>query len=234
MTRNLKALGLTLIVGVALGAVAISTATAKTNGEYTAAKYPAHVVSAAESSSHLKALGGSVDITCTTEGATAVMAAASTSIEVTPFTAGCKTGTRAVTFTHNECKDKSFNLSDTNAEGVTTPDEWRFTTSLVCPAGKKVEVHIYNNESHASGSWCTLTMFPADNENLEGLTATVNTNTPTAPNDFTVEGSVTVRHEVHGTCSAGLTVKSNGTLEVTGLTVTGKDEVENPVSVDIG
>lgn len=234
MNRTLKALGVTLVAVFSWNAMVASTATAKTNGLFTAHNGGSAIIDGSAATSTHFITPGNTNITCTTENYIGpTISGQVSSLEFTPEYSGCKSSTRGVTVTHNECKFKFFNANDTIPPN-TTPHEWRLTTSLVCPPMKKVEIHIYNDTNHASGTWCTLTYFQVDNENLEGLTATVSTNTPSSPNDIELHGSLTLRAEFHGTCSAGLTIKANGTLAMTGITLTGTNHLGEGTSIHIG
>lgn len=119
-------------------------------------------------------------------------------------------------------------------EHTTTPDEWTMTTDLVCPEGNRVEIHVYTNLSHASGTFCTLTLEgdgSTENKELEGLTAT--NNTAAQPNDIEIHGTLEkLSTQTHGACSAGLTLNLTGSLHLD-ITVSGTDEEGNPRGIEI-
>lgn len=108
----------------------------------------------------------------------------SPNMEVTPHYSECNSleGFLPTTITTNSCH-YAFKLGERIAN-----DTYALTTAIVCGGGK-IEIHVYASEAadKEKKSLCTLTI--AEQENLKGLHATVNTGVD--PTDVTISGTIT-------------------------------------------
>lgn len=188
MIRNLKALGLALVAMLALGAVMASAASAQ-NGEATSDEEVPFTLTGEETGTLLQnsftsALG---NITC--DGSTYTghkynetphkyIPPGANTVTVTPhYATKCFThipvlGTRPTTVTLNGC-DFVLHIGATTGEG----DTYGVTADLICPPGKKVEVHVYkatSTEHLDVDSVCTITI--AEQKGLSGPHLTDTTN----------------------------------------------------------
>lgn len=231
MIRNLKALGPALVAILAMSATLASTASAETEGTFTANSYPAHIVGEDTQVGHFT--GMSQNATCEGSQYTGVLVAAVHKLSLVRTYKNCTNGGRGVTITTNGCEITLYNANDTK-EGKTTPDEWAITTDLDCPANQRLEFHVYNNASHASGTWCTFTVEgdgATENKGLEGLKVT---NDPEAGH-LEIHGAVSsLAAQMHGTCTAGITINYNTTTSITEATIEARNELGEPVGLDIG
>lgn len=191
-------------------------------GELTASQYPAFLSGSPipETKNAVTALGLTVECK-NILGEAEIAGPASEGILSLTFE-GCATGSRGVTGTSNECTIRVH-----SPEGAV--DEWTGLGDFECPTGKKAEIHVYNNASHASGTFCTATVSPQ--ANLGGLT--VFNETASAPRDLRASGTIGgVVAQVHGTCSAGLTLNTSVNIHVN-ATISATNEIGEPIGVEI-
>jgi hypothetical protein len=204
MTRSLKMLAPALAVAFAMGAMLASTASAE--GQWTAEAYPAHIDVSSISGKTSTFTGIGMAVECE-PALTGVIAAATPKITLTPTFAGCfQNGIRESTTTVNEC---DFEL---RSPTEVSSDKWTLAVDLKCPSEKKIEVHVYNQETpekHLS-TYCTFTSTPA--ENIGNLVATNVTGAKPA-RDVELTGSLELKTLTHGTCTSGLTINYVTTLD---------------------
>lgn len=220
MSLNLKALaGLLAAFLAVVGVLGVSVASAE-EGELTADEYPAFISGGPipETKNSVTAFGQTLEC----ENILGEGEITGPTSEGTIFLTfeGCAAGTRAVTGTSNEC---TLRVHSPEGEG----DEWTGLGDLECPGTKKVEIHVYNNLSHASGTWCTATLAPQTN--LGGLIVFNETAEGTLKATGTIGG---VKGQMHGTCSAGLTLNFNSSIHVNAK-ITATNELEEPIGVRI-
>ena len=172
MSRNLKALGLSLIAVLALSAVVASAAQAN---NVTAAKYTASLTGKdlgkkAGEYARLTIGNGARFVECEEATLTASLAKAETVITVTPVYNKCFANgltTVPATVTTNECDFVLEATSKTTGRA-----------SVKCPTGKQIEVHVYENAAAhtAKTSLCTydisdkIVSEKKQNQNLEKIT----------------------------------------------------------------
>jgi hypothetical protein len=221
MIRNLKVLGLALVAVFAMSALIASTASAISQGKFTAKTYPAHIF-ASDTDDVFTVLGQ--ELVCSHQTFTGVLAAASTDLTVTPEYTGCenKTNKKTATVTHNEC------VYTFTAGTVTSATDVHGTVDIVCPIGKEIEVHVYNNHAHTS-LWCTL-VIPTQ----AGLKVTY---TNEATGHVRIEGTEGAGNPIEGItgtakgeCTAGLNVHFTTAKYDAGVTVEGTNGNE----IDVG
>jgi hypothetical protein len=221
MSRCCKILAGLLVASLAICALSASVSSASS---FTAEGYPAHLLGSdipGEPSVYTGLFG--IALECGSTSYTAEITAPSSSITTTPELGECHSGKRGATVTANECH---YVLHD--PEEV-AEDEFSLKTDISCPAGKKIEIHIYGeneNPHKGEGLWCTLTV--SEQAGLKGLKAVNETASNTIALEGTLEG---ITSQTHGTCSAGLTINSSlGKLDAH-ATLTGVGPVNDPVDV---
>ena len=105
----------------------------------------------------------------------------STDVTLKPTYEGCKTTiaglTRPVTVTVNEC---AFIFDAKTTTTVDNSIDHTALTTIECPTGKKIEIHIYEKEPHSTVV-CTYDIGPQNT--LSGITLDNKVNTPTSAND---------------------------------------------------
>jgi hypothetical protein len=143
MSRILRALGLSLGAMAALVALMAPAAHAET-GALTAGEYPALITGQ-------QGPGGAFDIgarnvECITSDLNGTIGAAADPVTLKPLYANCisNPGALPVTITANGC-DYSFGVSKPGTTLIENPTTGRLQVSLNCPAGKQLEIHIYEN-----------------------------------------------------------------------------------------
>jgi hypothetical protein len=95
--------------------------------------------------------------------------------------------TKTATFTMNGCY-YLYNATETvKEEGRVLENPVDFT--IGCPAGKQIEVHIYEAKENEEKTLCTYDVKAQGP--LSGLSLTSNTNQPTSVNDITIDANVT-------------------------------------------
>jgi hypothetical protein len=231
MIRNLKALGLALAATFALSAMAASAASAQqgvltSDGPVTLDMYETGVGLNATTMFGEKIECQGTVYTGHQYNVTPHMPipGPTTLITVTPHynNANCTAfpGPRKATITMNGC-DFVFHIGNTVGA-----DRYALTADIVCPAGQKIEKHVYEGLNEEV-PWCTYTIGPQFG--LPGARLTTTTN---GANDLDIIGAFENIHvEKHGMCGAGttnagkwdvdLTVKGTGPGGVeTGITVT--------------
>jgi hypothetical protein len=216
--RGFKFLSLSLMVVSAIGA--LSAPASAESGKITASKYPATLTGkGVEGGNVFTGLFG-IAITCSATSYQGEIAAASSKVLLNPTTSGCKSGERGVTTTWNGCQ------WDFEVTAQVTPPYFQVKAHLTCPPNKLPEFHIYLNSEHAI-TWCRLTLNPK--ENMNGTQA-LNEAGGSVDVSGTLEG---VSTQIHGTCSAGLTINFNGALD-THLTFNGTDSGGSPDAIMVG
>jgi hypothetical protein len=109
----------------------------------------------------------------------------STTMEITPHYSECNglEGFLLTTITTNSC------LFRLKLGEKIVADKYSLSTDIVCGGGGKIEFHVYSSQAadNEKKSLCTMTVGPQ--ENLKGLTATVNT--AIFPTDVTIAGELT-------------------------------------------
>jgi hypothetical protein len=219
MIRNLKVLGLALVAVLAFDAMVASAASANKQGILTTENGGAVTLDGVEDGANflkdttleegknpVQCPGSTIvghKTTTAAETKTAeemgesthpLIPNKSTKATITPNFINCKSGTHKMTITMNGC-DFDFTIGQTTEEGE--HKKYALTTDVVCPTGKKIEIHVYFAETNENLSICTYTIgsqeikgFDIANE-VEG-TKTLDTLTATG------EGKVLV--ERHGIC----------------------------------
>jgi hypothetical protein len=155
MNRVLKMLGVAMSA-MAIFAVAASAAHAET-GKLTAAEYPAILTGEIEPGGTDFAVG-SYSVQCSTSTTQGTIVGPVDPVTLVPTFANCvaQPGATPVTVTTNGC-DFSFGVSKPGTTGITSPTTGTLQAWLNCPAGKWLEVHVYQSPSqHALNiSTCT-------------------------------------------------------------------------------
>ncbi len=207
MIRNLKALGLALVAVFAMSAVASSMASA----EVTKPGLFTFGVAATELSElHAEQVGATPDtftlnglaLTCGTVTLTGnpvktkaspnediveanTKGSSSTDITLTPTYDKCHVViaglTKTITVTTNDCSFV-FDAKTTETKGVVSNTA---LTTIECPAGKKIEIHIYSTAGTEVGTTCTYDVeATAANTTLPGIKLDNKVNTPASADDI--------------------------------------------------
>ncbi len=232
MIHNLKALGLALVATFALSAMAASAASAQqgvltSDGPVTLDMFETGAGQNATTMFGEKIECAGTIYTGHQYNVTPHMPipGPTTTITVTPHynNANCTAfpGPTKATITMNGC-DFVFHIGNTVAA-----DRYALFADIVCPAGQKIEKHVYLAPNNEEASWCTYTIGPQ--AGLPGGRLTTTTN---GAEDVDIVGAFKSIHvEKHGLCGAGttnfgewdvdLTVKGTGPGGMpTGITVT--------------
>jgi hypothetical protein len=243
MHRKLKANVVKLAMLATLAGMLLTTTSAEASSEskFTAGTYPTTLSATGSNKEEFTAFGGFT--TCSDAEYTGQLTAASAAIEITPVYSGCKGhglfGSEIpATVTHNGC---SFKLHNLQTDGTAKEaDYFTVTTDVVCPEGKKIEVHLYtgHNAHTSANSFCTITVGPQTNR--EGLTIDVNTSK--SPVDLTLTGTVSgIKAEFHRNSflcphegTTPTTEDGQYHLPVAGVTVTAKDKEGSGTGIHIG
>lgn len=145
MSRVLKVLTLTMSVA-ALFAITASAAHAAT-GALTAAEYPAILTGEQEPATTTFAVG-SYNVQCATSTQTGTITGPVDPVTLVPTFANCvaEPGATPVTITTNGC-DFSFGVSKPGTTGIGSPTTGWLQAWLNCPAGKWLEIHVYQTAS---------------------------------------------------------------------------------------
>jgi hypothetical protein len=174
MIRNLKVLGLMAVAALALSVMVASTAQAAPNGILTAGLTPGTHTSViltgeqygAATENYFETFSGS-RIHCENSGVKFIGSSTGTSTRVTGVSPTYKdcvattaAGTLPATVTANEC---TYSFNQPEAQGGDTT--WKSTVDLVCPAGKSIEVEIYQTGTSTAHhtKLCTITLEPKTN-----------------------------------------------------------------------
>jgi hypothetical protein len=161
MTRNLRALGLGLIAVFAMGAILASVAQAEKAAVATVEKSPATIEGTQEGANVFNRAGR--EVTCGTATLHGTVTNGSESAEVTPTYLNCHAivlGTKLpATVTMNGCTFKFTLTADAG-------DTFTNTASLICPANKTIEIHVYANETDHKNNIpkCTITIYGSSDE----------------------------------------------------------------------
>jgi hypothetical protein len=193
MIRNLKGLGLALVAVFAMSAMAASGAQAATPtivagavGTFSGDQVGVHEFTV-----------GSRALNCKKAHFSGTSALSQAELTVTFEYKECATTpvlgiSFPVTVTPNGCTYTFTNLKHTE-EGVPPKSvDYDADVSIICPAGKKIEVHVYSNAGHTE-QLCTLTIESNQND-LSGNTIT---NVAGSPDDLLIHHNVKVKVENH-------------------------------------
>ncbi|HYJ21932.1 MAG TPA: hypothetical protein VEW07_07915 [Solirubrobacterales bacterium] len=139
MKRRTKTLGLALIAVLALGAV---SATGSQAAVFTADAYPATLTGKDVNTEHGKLTritigNGALHVECTLVTLSATISGPTTEVDFTPTYGECFARgltTVPVTFTMNGCLYRIHATTTTAGQ-----------TTIVCPAGQQIEIHVYEN-----------------------------------------------------------------------------------------
>ncbi len=206
MSRKLKALGLALMAVFAIGAVASSAASAEVtkSGLFTASVGAAEQakIDAEQVGVNTFTING-LSLTCGTVTLTGNPVTTKASPEQ-DIVEGNKKGpestdvTLAPTFGPNNCHVVIAGLTKTitvttngcafvlDAKTTETKGVVSNTalSTLECPTGKKIEVHIYSTTATETTTTCTYDIEPAANTTVSGITLDNKVNTPGSANDI--------------------------------------------------
>lgn len=215
MSRILKSLGLALAAMATMAAVTASAAHAET-GVLTAAQYPAIITGEQEPGPTLGVGVGPVQsIECATSDLDGTIVGPTDPVTLTPTFAGCvsQPGATPVTITLNGC-DYSFGVSRPGTTG-TPPTTGKLQAWLLCPAGKQLEIHIYQNPAqHAANvSTCTYDIPPQG-----PVPAGIYHNTPGPPADVlaTIDATFTALSTIGPEAICGGNAFQNIPITLTG------------------
>ena len=231
MSRNFKALGLALVAVVALSAMA---ATAAQANNVTASKYNARITGTdlgtkAGEYTRLTVGNGARFVECATSTIEATLTKEETAVTATPSYSGCFSNADVkipATVTMNGC-DYILEATSKTAGRAT----------VVCPVGKQIEVHIYENATkHTENKpLCTYDI------KAQGPLTTVNigtSNAGTATEDLLLGLAVTgikTTSTIGSTIVCGIAAGAEGTSTLKGnITATGEEDVaEKPAHVAV-
>lgn len=206
MIRNLKALSLALTVSFAIGAVVVSVASAQQCVLTSDGPVTLNMSETGVDQNATTMFGEKIECVGTVYtghyfNVTPHIAipGAATTITVTPHynNANCTSfpGPRKVTITMNGC-DFVFHIGNTVGA-----DRYALFADIVCPAGQRIEKHVYVGPNDELESWCTYTIKPQ-----AGLPGARVTTTTGGANDLDIVGAFQNIHvEKHGMCGAGTT-----------------------------
>jgi hypothetical protein len=209
MIRKLKILGATFVAALALSAVAASTALARSEGTITCTTHPCTITGEG-------ALG---DHTFTTEAGNVeckkhietTLTEPTSEPTMTVITRDCRAfGFLSATANMNGCH---FLLTTPRHIGTTHSNfthEWTFTTHVVCPAGKVIEI---------TAATCKVTVGP---QTPEGHVIITSTTTPT-PDDIDIQTTITAI--AYTVIQDGFGCPFAGTGAKTGATSTSHNEI---------
>ena len=248
MIRNLKILGLALVAVFALGAMIASAASANKQGILTTENGGPVTLDGVEDGKNtigdptgetFECIGSTtLGHKATTEAETGTAAEmgesthplipnGSTKITITPNFAACLAGkgTHKTTVTMNGC-DLDFKIGETTTE--TTHSSYALNEYVVCPAGKKMEVHIYFAETNENLSICTYTIGPQEVKGFDIANEVEGTKTL---DTLTATGQATIVGERHGLC--GNQTEGYNTNQTINYTFTGTTAVGTKSGVTI-
>ena len=163
MIRNLKTLGLTLVMVLML--IATGATTAQATPDELVVDSPNAVTITGEGlvlaephKDHTFTFSSGRKFTCSTLTFEGTVENGATEIDVTATVAECfANGTQPVTVTNNEC---TYRFHGGNEESSEAFDEG--TVDYVCPFGKRTEIHVYSSHpNHTAGVvLCTYELHP--------------------------------------------------------------------------
>ncbi len=215
MSLTLKALGLGFLAAMALSAGAVMNASAGGGGHFVSDIAHTEIKGTEEWThhQHIALHGFSGEIGCNTASYSATTTSTTvTSLTVTPNYANCFTTGESeaiVPITMNGCQ-YTLTVASKTTNNTTQ------TSHLICPIGKKIEVHHPN---------CTITIWPQ--WFTSGLKYT--TTTENGKHIITVDSNIRFNLERHGLCAI-FGVTGIGTINGS-ATVRGFDTVGNQVNV---
>jgi hypothetical protein len=159
MTRLLKALGIAMSA-IAMFAVMASAAHAET-GTLTAAEYSAIITGEQGPGATFDI--GARNVECATSDLNSTIVAPTDPVTLKPIYTNCvsQPGALPVTITTNGC-DYSFGVSKPGTTEIEPATTGRLQASLNCPAGKQLEIHIYETPAKhaAANATCTYDIGP--------------------------------------------------------------------------
>jgi hypothetical protein len=210
MTRNLKALALCVVAILAMSALVASAAQAKNN--ITAGEYEADVTGTQVGVNTLS--NGVREVACATASLTGKLAAASSTITITPAYENC-TGNASTTATVN-VTGCDYLL---HVEEETTATTGHGSVTIQCPVGASIDVDIWaTGKSHSETKLCRLQV-PAQGP-VKGIEYHIETSGVTGKKIImlTIHMSTLTVNRVEGTalnCGAATTAKGtyNGNVE---------------------
>jgi len=216
--RNFKVIGIALVMAFAANAVAVSGAQAATPTIVAGAigTYSGEQVGTAELTYGNRALN------CKVARAVGPTQTSQISLTIVPEYRECSTTpvlgvSFSLTVTMNGCDYLATNLKHT--ETAYTGD-----VSVICPPGKKVELHLYTNQTENS-EVCTMTV----EEDQTDVSGTTITNVAGSPDDLLLHVSMRTTIEKHGSILCG---SETGTAELHGTgTARAFDETGKQVSL---
>jgi hypothetical protein len=230
MTRNFKAFGLAMVAALALSAVVASGAQA-TTASVQASSYPATLTGNQKTVNVWSVGGGVRKVSCKTAIFHGTLTAAADPVTLTPTHAECTSEPFGpVTETMNGC---DYDLYPNSV----TPSTGTMTTDLTCPAGKEVEIYLYENaEKHGKGEpLCRYDIPPQ-----AGLAAGEyhnETNAATGKKDITATLNVTnvaVKSTINGKILCGIAPGATGTTTLSGsVTFTADQDSVGGAPVDL-
>lgn len=211
MIRKVKMLGLATVAVLALSAMVASAAQAAT-ASLNAASYPASLSGAQVGVNKFIIANGVRTVTCKTATFSGTISAAADPVTLTPAYSECHAAPNELpaTVTMNGC-DYSLSANTTGAA---------LTADLVCPTGKDVEIHLYENATkHKEGSaLCDYTVQAQTNlpaGTYSNGAGTVTANLKANPKTTVTKGSkILCGAAIGGTVSAIL----EGTVDLSGKT----------------
>lgn len=231
MIRNFKALSLALVAVFALGGVVASAASAQQGVLTSDGPVTLDMTETGVGQNATTMFGEKIECVGTTYtghqyNVTPHMPIPmpTTLFTVTPHynNANCTAfpGPRKATITMNGC-DFVFHIG--NTVGV---DRYGLSSDIVCPAGQKIEKHVYVGPADEGMSWCTYTI--GSQFGLPGARVTTTTN---GANDLDIVGAFENIHvEKHGMCGAGTTNFGKWDVDLT-VTGTGPGGMATPITV---
>jgi hypothetical protein len=220
MTRNFKAFGLAMVAALALSAVVASGAQAAT-ASVQASSYPATLTGNQKTTNVWSVGGGVRKASCKTAIFHGTLTAAADPVTLTPTYAECTSEPFGpVTNTMNGC-DYAFHLNSVTSTTGT------MTTDIRCPAGKEVQIYLYESAAkHASGeALCTYDIPPQTN--LSAGEYHNETNAATGKKDITATLNVTnvaVKSTVSAKILCGIAPGATGTTTLSGSVTLTADE----------
>jgi hypothetical protein len=226
MIRNLKVLGLALVAVLAFSAVIASAASANKQGFLTTENGGAVTLDGVEDGTNALVdptlEEGKNPVECPGSTVTGhklnvtpheLILNKSTEATVTPNFVNCHSGTHKITVTMNEC-DFVFRVGETTKEETHSP--YALSVDVVCPAGKKIEVHVYFAETNENLSLCTYTI---GSQTIKGFDIANEVSGSTTLDTLTATGEGTVSVERHGVC--GEHTEPFNTKQIINYTITG-------------
>jgi hypothetical protein len=226
MIRYLKGFGIGIVVMLAMSAVLASAAQATQPAIFTTAGIPSSNVYSSQLGPQVFTISGR-EVTCETATMTGTIANGSEEFEATPTYTNCHAvvlGSKLpATVTMNGCTYKV----KATADVIGGQDTFTGITSIICPANKTVEIHIYSNATNhtTNTSLCTYTYYGSSDSKNQNLKHIDFTNEPagSTPKDWllahiTISNLSSTSHGSQLFCgpSESTTSSMHGTLEIYG------------------